>query len=197
MKYRLIIASVVLTCAACSVSRTTITHLQLRSQEHSENLQNDPVVVLNAVALPDYLLRDELLRRRGDYRLTYDPAYRWAEPLDLGIQRVLDEELEARLRTRQVIRFPAMARRTPDWILSVEVFSFEALDRTVVLEAEGLWSEGSAPETASVAIDFKDTQALDDDASADAIARALSLLLQRFALALAEELAAHERQNDG
>jgi uncharacterized lipoprotein YmbA len=185
---RLLASGLVLICAACSVSRPSITHLQLRSLEPRGVLGDSPVVVINAIELPDYLLRDELMRRVDGVRLSYDASLRWAEPLDLGIQRVLARELETGLGTRHVIRFPAMARRTPDWRLDVEVFAFEAEAGRVILRAEGLWATGAEPDQTIVAVDFEETTIIEPDASAEVIAETLSALLHSFAVTLVENL---------
>lgn len=172
-------------CTACAVSRPEITHLQLRSLATTPGTGDTPVIILDAVNLPDYLLRDELMRRRGDYRVYYDPAFRWAEPLDLGIQRVLARTLESELDTRHIVRFPAMPRGTAGWLLDVQILSFEAIDDRVVLQAEGVWSTGAAPERTLAAVDFEDSRPLAGTAAAETLAAALSELLDAFSRELA------------
>lgn len=185
---RLVLITLILTCTACAVSRPSITYLQLQGRAPATAADDDPVIVLDAVLLPDYLLRDEFVSRLSEARLRYDPDYRWAEPLDLGIQRVLAAELEHQLATRRVLRFPAMAQRTPDWRLDIEVFTFERQNREVVLHAEGLWSEGTTPGETAAAVHFRESSDLGENAQPEQVALALSALLQDFAEALARGL---------
>jgi len=174
--------------AACTVSRPEITHLQLRGGSGERAASDNPAILVDAVVLPDYLLRDELLRRMGPYRLRYDPNLRWAEPLDLGIQRVLGRELGNALNTRRVTRFPTVPPGIPDWRLAVDITAFEAVRNRVILRGDGTWSSGSEPQQGKAFVTFEDTVTLEENASPDAVAAALSTLLHRFAEELADAL---------
>jgi uncharacterized lipoprotein YmbA len=178
--------------AACSLTATQpISYLQLRSSERPPATGDNPAVEVDAVQLPDYLLRDELLRRRGDYTLHYDPYQRWAEPLDLGIQRVIADNLEGLLGTREVARFPRARSRDADWRLSIEVRQFELDGDRVRLRASGLWRgvDRDTP-TRSSAVEFEGSRPLASTETAEAarIAALLSELLEEFAATLANAL---------
>lgn len=176
---------------ACAVNSPSIRHLQLSAGPVQDPaLQDEPLVLLDTVAIPDYLLRDELLLRDDAYALRYDGTQRWAEPLDIGIQRVLAERLEAQLGTRQVIAFPEPPRAPIDWELRIDVHEFEALGTQVKLRAEGRWDSGETQESATIVVAFDQSLPL---AAQDGktIAEALSQLLWDFSEELAQALQAH------
>jgi uncharacterized lipoprotein YmbA len=58
------------------------------------------------VSLPGYLDRIQIVTRTGDDRVDLSPFYRWAEPLDEGIGRVLAEEIGARVPTDRIVAYP-------------------------------------------------------------------------------------------
>jgi uncharacterized protein len=57
---------------------------------------NAPVIHLRPIELPGYIKAKPLIVRRGDNELEFREFARWGEPLELGIARVLREELMAR-----------------------------------------------------------------------------------------------------
>lgn len=181
----LALAALLLALAGCTVTTAPINHLQLDEGDTAIPRNDTPVILISRVALPDYLLRNELIVRRDETTLRYDPYMRWAEPLDLGIQRVLARQLGRLLDTRQVVRSPAEARRTEDYRLQVEVLNFESNGRSVVLRATGRWERGDGDETLGSVV-FEDQLALAGDSMQ--VAQALSELLARFSGKLAAAL---------
>jgi uncharacterized lipoprotein YmbA len=178
--------------AACAVSSPPIQYLQLSAGNVAVPERGTLSVALDAVAVPDYLLRNELLLRDSAYSLRYRADRRWAEPLDLGIQRVLARRLAAELDTRQVSAFPEVARMRPDWELRVSVQRFEILEGRATLKASGVWTPRDGAGHTRQQVDFEATQPLPEPAIPSApnadVAIALSELLWRFAEALAEPL---------
>lgn len=181
----LALLTVFLLASACSVSTPPIRHLQLSSGTTALGSRDDPVILVETVTLPDYLLRDELARRIDDVTLHYNPYLRWAEPLDLAVQRVLAEHLSELLDTRRVVRFPAAPRSEVDWLLSVRLQRFERESSRAVLLGEASWARAATPGDTVHSVLMEDEQALPANASGAETARALSDLLERFAAAVA------------
>jgi uncharacterized lipoprotein YmbA len=182
-------ALVLVAASACTVISPVppITYLQLRSAKAAAPAADTPVVVVGAIEMPDYLLRDELLRRRSDYTLRYEPYQRWAEPLDLGIQRVVAANLGRELDSRRILAYPQASADDEVWHLAITVREFEALDERVVMRASGRWVSSTTADTRTAAsVTFDESRRL-EDASAGAIAAALSALLEEFSSALARE----------
>lgn len=179
------VVTLVLLLQACAVSSPTINHLQLVALSEGRPGSDSPRLFLDRVELPDYLLRDELIRRDDDFTLHYDAQLRWAEPLDLGIQRVLAEELAVHLDTRQITRFPSPAGKSIEWLLRVEIDRFESSGGAVQLRGRGYWSPGEDSSVTVATLDFDEAVIPNSMAPGDT-ARALSELLSRFAVALAE-----------
>jgi uncharacterized lipoprotein YmbA len=184
----LALIAIFLLAAACSVSTPPIRHLQLSSGSAAGGTRDAPVIVIETVDLPDYLLRDELARRVDEVTLYYNPYLRWAEPLDLAVQRVLADRLGALLDTRQVVRFPDPPRGEADWLLKVRLLRFEHEATRAVLRGEASWVRAGEPDTTVHSVTMEESRALPADASGTEAARALSELLERFALALADAL---------
>ena len=186
----LALAIVLLIATACSVSTPPINHLQLSSANAAGGSRDAPVILIETVDLPDYLLRDELARRIDDVTLHYNPYLRWAEPLDLAVQRVLAEHLAALLDTRQVVRFPDPPRSEVDWLLRVRLLRFERAATGAVLHGEASWVRADEPGTTVGSVTMEETQTLPADASGANTARALSVLLGRFSRLIANSLPA-------
>lgn len=174
--------------SACTVSTPPIRYLQLSSASAPSGSQDTPVILIEAIDLPDYLLRDELARRIDDVTLRYDPYQRWAEPLDLAVQRVLAEHLGALLDTRQVVRYPDAPRSTPDWVLRMRLLRLERETSRAVLHGEASWARAGARGTTVHSVTVEETQPLRHGASGADAVRALNGLLERFARAMADAL---------
>ena len=175
----------ILIASACSVTAPPIRHLQLSSGAVTSGSRDAPVVLIETVELPDYLLRDELATRIDDVTLRFDPYQRWAEPMDLAAHRVLAEHLGALLDTRHIVRFPDAPRSDAEWILRVRLLRFEREESRAVLSGEAIWARGAAPGDTVHSVTMEEQQALPGDASGTDAARALGDLLERFARAIA------------
>jgi len=181
----LALMAVLVAVSGCSVSTPPIQHLHLTSGDTSGGSRDAPVILIETVDLPDYLLRDELARRIDEVTLHYYPYTRWAEPLDLAVQRVLAEHLGDLLDTRQVVRFPEPPRGEVDWLLRVRLLRFEHEATGAVLHGEASWVRAEEPGVTVHSVTMEETRLLSPDASGADAARALSELLERFARAVA------------
>ena len=88
------------------------------------------------VIMPGYLDRTQIVTRSGPDRVKLATFHRWAEPLEIGIARILADELSARVPTDRVVMFPwhgSVARVIQyQVIVAVERFDGE-LDDNVTL----------------------------------------------------------------
>lgn len=182
---RLLFALMILVIAGCAGTSPPIYYLQLSAGDEALPESDDPVIYLDAITVPDYMLRDELLVRDSAYSIRYLSSHRWAEPIDLGIQRVLATRLESKTGSRQVITFPDVPRDDADWNLRVVIRHFEAAGSTVQLSAEGRLERADTEQRTEAVISFEDSAPLTSD-DAEVIAARMSELLWRFT----DELAA-------
>ncbi|MDP5053469.1 MAG: PqiC family protein, partial [Congregibacter sp.] len=120
-----------------------------------------------------------LVLRESDVTLRYDSSRRWAEPLDLGIQRVLGRRLQAALDTQRVILFPQEPSTPADWQLQVTIRRFEVIGTRVELTAEARWEQRSGGEAIIESVVFEDALPLGSSTGQD-IAKTMSELLWRF-----------------
>lgn len=203
----LILRALLLTLTACVggcvVNTPVISHLQLSAGDTAPASADAPVILVDTVLVPDFLLRDELLLRDDAFTIRYDNTRRWAEPIDIGVQRVIALRLKSALHTRQVNRFPDVPRGQQDyWILQIEIRNFDARGNTALLNASGRWTlntrkramDKAADKDAtdhSEVVEFAQSLPLRDQ-SGPAIAEAMSTLLWHFADALAAPIKSAE-----
>ncbi len=133
---------------------------------------NASVVHLRPVELASYLRTRPLIVRRGDNEIQFREFARWGESLDLGIARVLREELQARGAAASI---GAGARSTAARELTVRVLAFEGtadggVNVRVTWEIAGPAS-GSAVEARG---DFRGTTGQWDGRSEGSLAARLS-----------------------
>lgn len=90
------------------------------------------VIALEAVEVANYLRSRPIVVRRGEHEIQFREFARWGEPLELGVARVLREELLARGAAREVKTNSVGAER----MLSVRVLACEgAADGSVLFRA--------------------------------------------------------------
>jgi uncharacterized protein len=112
---------------------------------------NAPVVQLRDVELASYLRARPLIVRRGNNEIEFREFARWGEPLELGIARVLREELMA--RGTASVRPAAVRGDAPadDYVLRVRVLAAEGNTNGSV-EFRAVWDLSKAgPEGSTVA----------------------------------------------
>lgn len=182
---KVIMLGAALVLVGCAASSPQIQHLQLSAGDAPAPQGDNPVIVLESIEIPDFLLRDELLHRESDFAIRYDSTRRWAEPLDLGIQRVIGRRLQTSLNTQRVVLFPDAPSTPADWQLRVTITHFEATGSSASIAAQGRWERQNKDTLIVESVVFEDSQELSSGNGED-IARTMSQLLWRFA----EELAA-------
>ena len=195
MIHRFLMCSAMLCMLGCAANSPQIQHLQLSAGDAALPLKDAPLIVLDAIDIPDYLLRDELLHRESQFALRYDNTRRWAEPLDLGVQRVLGRRLQAALDTQQVLLFPQAPPRPADWQLRVTLTHFEATGSTASIAAEGRWEQKTGDTVIVESVVFEDSLSLSGNGGED-IAQAMSQLLWQLADELAAAIADRSAASD-
>jgi uncharacterized lipoprotein YmbA len=78
-------------------------------------------VAINSVRVPDLVDRDEMVFQGEQGKVTISEDHRWAEPLRVGIGRVLAEDLASRLGSPQVTAYPERSFEDPDYIVNIDV----------------------------------------------------------------------------
>ena len=111
-----------------------------------------PVVHLRDIELANYLRARPVVVRRGNNEVEFREFARWGEPLDLGIGRVLREELMGRGAVRAVLAGGGRREHVgQDYTLTVRVLAAEGLaNGSVAFRA--IWelnSTGAKPEKAA------------------------------------------------
>ena len=148
----------------------------------------DLALGVGPVTLPAYLDRPQLVTRTGQDALDLAEFDRWAEPLKVGIPRVLGDNLAALLGTNRVSVFPWGKAQTARYQVVVDVTRFEGkAGGTVVLGARWriLGSDGA---------ELLVKQATITEAAGAAGSAALVAAMNRALGALSRDLAAALRE---
>jgi uncharacterized lipoprotein YmbA len=101
-------------------------HLLTAVPEPAPTIRFHATVGVGPVLLPDYLDRLQVVTRTPSGELAVSDTQRWAEPLQEGLIRVLDENLSALLGTERIVRFPWPRSLTPEYQVALEVLRFES-----------------------------------------------------------------------
>lgn len=83
-------------------------------------------IELRRIGLAGYLDRPGLVRAAGAYQLEVAETERWAEPLGRMLERVLTENLVARLPEAAIVAEAGAITTEPDTLLEIDVSRFEA-----------------------------------------------------------------------
>lgn len=104
-------------------------------------------VGLGPIAVPEYLLRPEILTRKDGTRLVPSQHERWGEPLQRGIERALSVDLAHALGAERVVLHPWYANEKPDARVRVSFSRFEHADagRVVVRATWSIERDGVPP----------------------------------------------------
>lgn len=97
-----------------------------------------PVLAVGPVNLPDYLRRPQLVSREGANRIKVAEFDRWAAPLNEQVERVLAENLEARVQGMVVVNYREQ-RFKPTYRLTMTLERFERRDGDQV-DLAGRWT---------------------------------------------------------
>lgn len=176
----LVPAALLVVCAACGTTAASrffaLTALE-SGQQASDAGALDRV---EPVRVADYLQRPQLVRRRSAVELEVDEYSRWAEPLDLALTRVLDQDLRVLLA--------AEPRAQTRVACSVTRFEQDVEGRAVleaVFELRDV-SGASAPRART----WIGRAELEHDGDPEALAEALDGLVHELARAIAAEIVA-------
>lgn len=91
------------------------------------------------VALPPYLRRNEIVTRVSTNELRASDNHRWGEDLDLGLARVVAENLAVQVPGARVRSFPWRERAPAEYRVPIDVETFEREpDGSITLE--GRWA---------------------------------------------------------
>jgi len=169
---------------ACAVNVPRIEHLQLSADGVQPGSGDTPVLYLDAIQMPDFLLRSELLLRIDEHRLDYHPTQRWAEPLDIAIQRILARRLSALLDSAAVRRYPRPRPGVPHASVNIAIDHFEVQGNSLRLLANATIrsADGAPPRTLQFAREIPAPQ------DAPGIAAGMSEMLRELAGELAAAL---------
>jgi uncharacterized lipoprotein YmbA len=186
--YRIAVAALLVALlAGCASAPPPVRYLQLSAGDLPTPEGTTPSVVIEAVSLPDYLQRDALVERLDANELRYLGAYRWVEPLQIAVPRVLVTHLASRLDSRHVSAYPSLPPGGGDWLLRISIRHFEFQGDMVRLDATVLLRR--ATEEATQTLRFQETRRT-DVRDGPAIAAALGDLLDSFASQIATQLRA-------
>jgi uncharacterized lipoprotein YmbA len=140
------------------------------------------------VSVPEVADRAQMVVRTAPNRVEIADFHRWAEPLRLGIARVMAEDLASRLGGGFVVTVGQPGGAPPDIRVSLDVRRFEAVPGEAVT-VEALWTvvpaKGEARSGRSVAQERPDGAGGPDYS---AIAAAYSRALARVAGEITPEL---------
>lgn len=139
------------------------------------------VLGIGPVTIPEYLNREAIVIRKGDYELQISDLHRWAEPMLENILRVLKSYLEVKAPAYRIEAHPWGVGERPEKRIAFSISQFEQVaGERVVLKAAASSSGLIADANYNVEIPC---QTLDKSAVAQCMSGAL------------EELAAQISQN--
>lgn len=177
----------VVALSGCLSAPPPTTYIQLSAGDGEPGQQPTPRILVDSIRIPDYLLRNELLRRLDRNTINYDNRYRWAEPLDLGIQRVVVQRLGSALNSAGVSAFPALPPGGADWRLAITLRHFEVQDNEAYLQAD-VRLRGSGQASAVQLLRHEARRNLGSDNDGGAAAAALSEMLAELVSEIANAL---------
>jgi len=144
-------------------------------------------VGLDAVHIPAYLNRSQLVTRASDVEIGVAEYLRWAEPLESSVPRMLAEYLEREAGVGSVSFLPLSFPPEPDRTVSLELLRFDgARGKTVRLSSRyQILDRDRSPLLGPVRSDISVNA---EDGSAEALVRAMRQALAELARELATAL---------
>ena len=101
--------------------------------------KSTPSVSIGRIQMPAYLERLNIARRAGGSEIIYSDTARWAENVDLGVARVVAQDLSIYLNSRNVTTFPWVKAFEHDFDIYLNLVEFIANTRTKKIELSGTW----------------------------------------------------------
>ncbi len=145
---RAVTAAIMLMLSGCVTMNSpdsklyTLSSVAYDATSMSDQSASLPVLAVGPVDLPDYLRRPQIVSREGDNRIQVAEFDRWAAPLNEQIERVLAENLGARIHDLVVINYREQ-RFKPTFRLTMSLERFERQDAGEVKLA-GRWTLSNA-----------------------------------------------------
>ena len=150
---------------------------------------------LGPILLPDYLQRQELIRRTGPTEVRPSSVDRWAGTLDSNIKRVMAENLARQIGTDRIWVYPSLEITRTDYTIDITVVRFD-LDTQNNALLNARWEvRDNKIKTRSVSRETRTTSAAsspDAGAGVEALSRTLGDL-GRDITAVVREMAANRR----
>lgn len=141
---------------------------------------------IRTLKFPEYLLRQQIVRRTSSSEITMAEFDRWAEPLDANFQRVLIENLSRDVPTNNIFLFPTKDSSLTNYQLLVEVTEFESTGSSVTLSAR--WGIAKGEEILFL-MDKKSSFSENvSNENYDAIVAAMSRLMGKLSEEIAREI---------
>jgi uncharacterized lipoprotein YmbA len=110
---------------------------------HKGSRQPCMVIGMRPIRIPSYIDRPQIMVRTGKNELAISEFNQWAEPLDVGIARVVSRNLVSLTCADVVSVLPAGRSGPVDYLLNIRLAGLEgSLGGEAVLEAEWSLSEG-------------------------------------------------------
>ncbi len=120
----------------CAGTPATNFYLLSTSQRTTDGAEPQPIALgVGPVDMPEYLDRPQIVTRSGTGVVHLAEFDQWAEPLRVGVTRVLAEDLATALPTQSVAVFPWRGATRVDRQVMVRIPQFEAVGNEVVLHA--------------------------------------------------------------
>jgi len=192
MTVRLLVLAVAVLLSACTTQPSRFYHLTAQPMTETASAATTPrrVVAVEAVDIPDYLDRSEMVMRGEGSRLVVMEFDRWGGAVDRMVTRVLAQNLSAELGTVEVVEMPVGGDVPLDQIVEVKLNRLDAsVDGPAVLEAR--WR--LVGQTGARRVRFGRTAVQEPVAApggpgqvAEALSRALTRLAQDIAGALGQ-----------
>lgn len=185
MMRKCVLLLVLLALAGCADSPDTRFFVleAVPPSEPASNASGDPIAV-DAIRIPDYLDRPELVRRLGRHRIHVSSVNRWGAPIASMIREVLIENLEQRL-PRGLVSAPGQ-HAGPSRPLLVRIYDF-ALNASGRVELDADWSlfddRGNVLLRRREKIEVEPSE-ISAAAQAEGMSRALATLADRIVAAL-------------
>ncbi len=166
-------------------SLTSVTGVTGNKQRNSPDTKI--AISIRTLQLPEYLLRQQMVKRMASNELYIAEYDRWAEPLEINFSRVLIEDLSAEVPTNNISLFPSPDASLTNYQLLLEVTEFER-NASGLVTLSARWSIKKG-ETVSFLMDKRSSFSEQvSGESYDAIAGAMSDLTAKLSAEIADEI---------
>jgi uncharacterized lipoprotein YmbA len=119
---RYLMVAALFTLSACATSPATNFYI-LKAQAKPTQASSTLRLGVGPLVVAEYLQRLQLIEKVDDFRLVYSEFNRWAEPLDQGILRTMQENLTRTTGSKSVRTFPWRRDEQPDITLRAKVLA--------------------------------------------------------------------------